>query len=130
MLPLSVAPSGDELPGRVLGEAESGDAVLLATAADSDGGTYLAVSLRTPYNGYVLPMMALSATLERDGSTVFEGPLQKAIDPDRAYHYGAVVDGVEAGDELTVTVDAPPQVSRHEGYETAFLDMPEVTYSV
>jgi len=144
MLPLSVAPAREDLPGRTLGEAESGDAVFLATAAGPETGneeqeqeegkevegTYLAVSPRTPHNRYVLAMMSLSATLERDGTVVFEGPLQKAIDPEYNYHYGAGVDGVESGDELTITVDAPSQVSRHEGYETAFLDMPEMTLTV
>jgi len=131
MLPLSVAPAREGLPGRILGEAESGDAVFLATAASAtDEGTYLAVSPRTPYNRYVLPMMSVAATLERDGSTVFDGALQTAIGPERGYHYGAVVDGIESGDELTLIVDAPPQVSRHEGYETAFLDRPELTLDV
>jgi hypothetical protein len=68
-------------------------------------------------------MMSLSASLERDGSTIFDGSLPAAIDPERNYHYGATVDGIESGDELTITVDAPPQAARHEGYETAFLDM-------
>jgi uncharacterized protein involved in high-affinity Fe2+ transport len=129
-MPLSVAPAESALPGRVLGTGESGDAAFVATAADRDGETYLAISPRTPYNRYILPQMPLSATLTRDGETVFEGALSAAIGPDRGYHYGAAVDSVEPGDELTVTVDSPPQVSRHEGYETAFRSMADISMTV
>ncbi|MFB6073921.1 MAG: hypothetical protein ABEJ89_02790 [Haloarculaceae archaeon] len=125
--PLSVAPAPDALPGRVLGSATSGDAHVVATALP-DG--YLAVSLRTPYNRYALPLAALSATLSRGDETVFEGRLTKAIGPDLGYHYGASAGAVRAGDELTVRIDAPPQVSRHEGYETAFLEASPVSLSV
>jgi hypothetical protein len=31
---------------------------------------------------------------------------------------------VESGDTLELRVTTPPQVARHEGYETAFLEMP------
>lgn len=127
MQPLSVAPSRDDMPGRVLGQTKSGDAVFVLAASESADGTYLTVSPRTPYNGYVLPLMSLSVTVERDGTTVFDGPLTTAIGPDRDYHYGTTLDSIETGDEVTLSVDAPPQVARHVGYETAFLDMPDVT---
>ena len=127
VLPLSFAPSTDDLPGTVLGSAEAGDVAFVATVRSGDDGDYLAVSPRTKYNGYVLPAMSLSATLSRDGSSVFDDILTAAVGPDLGYHYGATVDAVESGDELTVTTDAPPQVSRHEGYETAFTDVPDVS---
>lgn len=127
MQPLSFAPSEDDLPGRVLGRATSGDAVFVLTAAESGDGTYLTVSPRTPYNQYVLPLMSLSATVERDGTTVFDGPLTTAIGPERDYHYGTTVERIESGDKLTISVDAPPQVARHAGYETAFLAMPDIS---
>ncbi|SDJ96319.1 hypothetical protein SAMN05216226_11310 [Halovenus aranensis] len=127
MQPLSFAPTPDALPGRVLGEGTSGDAEFVIAASGSADGTYLAVSPRTPYNGYVLPLMSLSVTVERDGESVFEGSLANTVGPNRGYHYGAVLDSIESGDEITVTVDSPPQVARHAGYETAFLDMPEVS---
>jgi hypothetical protein len=130
MVPLSVAPSKGELPGRVIGDGTSGDALFVVTEADSGDGTYLTVSPRTPYNRYVLPLMTLSVIVERDGTTVFEGPLSSAIDADRHYHYRTFLDRIESGDEITVRVDSPPQVSRHAGYETAFLDMPDVTLTV
>lgn len=131
MMPLSIAPPEDELPGRVLGTGESGDARLVATAIEGDGGDSLAVSPRTPYNRYVLPQMALSATITRAGKPVFDGPLSPALDPQRGYHYRTETDAVvESGDEVTITVDSIPQISRHEGYETAFLSMPDVTMTV
>jgi hypothetical protein len=46
------------------------------------------------------------------------------------FHYGADVDSISSGEELTVTVDAPPQTSRQEGYETAFVDMDPVVLAV
>jgi len=130
MLPLSVAPPSEALPGRRLGEATSGDAVFPITATDSADGTYLAVCPRTPYNRYVLPLMSLSARIDRGGTTVFDGPLPAAVGPERGYHYGTTVDSVESGDELVVTVDSPPQVARHEGYESAFLEMSAVSVTV
>jgi len=105
----------------------------LDDATAFDGGEdqqYLAVSPRTPYNRFPLPLMSLSATLSRDGEAVFDDYLYEWLDPDLGVHYGAVVDGVETGDELTISVDTPPQVSRHEGYETAFLNMPDATLTL
>jgi hypothetical protein len=126
MVPLSVAPMPEDLPGSVLGTAESGDANFVVTAVDADSGTYLTVSPRTPYNRYVLPMMSLSMTLQSETKTL-ERSLRSTIDPERGYHYATLVDDFEQVSELTLTVDAPPQASRHEGYETAFIDMPPMT---
>ncbi|PSQ55107.1 hypothetical protein BRD12_01000 [Halobacteriales archaeon SW_12_67_38] len=107
------------------------DAKLVVTTLDAppagiEGeGQYLAVSARTPYNVLVLPAMALSGTLTRDDETTFEGALERTFDPALGYHYGAVIGSVEPGDGLTLSVGTPPQVARHKGYETAFLDMPD-----
>lgn len=131
MMPLSIAPAEGDVPGRVLATGESGNATFVATTAERDGSQYLAISPRTPHNRYVLPQMALSATLTRGDETVFEGPLSPAIGPRRGYHYGTAIDGsLELGDGLTITVDSPPQISRHEGYETAFLSMSDLSLTV
>ena len=135
MVPTSVAPAVEDLPGEHLAEGTSGDAVFQVVGVDDPGfveeeGTYLAVSPRTPYNGVPLPLMSLSGAVERDGETAFEGPMRESIHPDLGYHYGAAVGDLGASDDVTLTVDAPPQVSRHEGYETAFLDMPPVEFTV
>ena len=136
MVPSSQLPPPEELPGRVLGETTSGDGRFVATALEElpagvDGsGTYLAVSARTPYNRYPLPFMGLSGRVVRGGETIFEGPLTATLDPTLQYHYGATVESVESGDELALEVGAPPQIARHEGYETAFRDLPPASITV
>jgi uncharacterized protein involved in high-affinity Fe2+ transport len=136
MLPLAAAPVRETLPGSLVGEATSGDAVFIATALPSppdgvDGeGTYLAVSPRTPYNRYPLPMMTVSGTVTRDGETTFDDPLTATLDPELGLHYGAHVGELATGDELSLSVGVPPQLARHEGYETAFLEMSAMTMSV
>ncbi|TVT87152.1 DUF7350 domain-containing protein [Haloferax volcanii] len=137
MLPSTQVPAERDLPGTVRGTATSGDAVFVVTTladatpfSGTTDETYVAVSPRTPHNRYMLPQMALSGTLRRDGETVFDGYLQSTLDPDLAYHYGAVVPEISAADEFTITVDSPPQAARHEGYETAFLDMDSMTMTL
>mgnify|MGYP006274296829 FL=1 len=129
-MPQGVAP--DSLPGETIGEGttESEDVTFRAQAVTEDrfgGEPYLLVSPKTRYNGYLVPGMALSATVERDGETVFDGELKPGLDPEVGLHYGATVEGLGADDGVTVTVDIPPQVARHEGYETAFFDIGDVT---
>lgn len=126
MHPLSFAPPTSALPGRVLGRATSDDGVFVVTAEEST----LVVSPRTPFNGFVLPLMSLSARIDRDGQTVAEGELTPAIDATRQYHYRLPVDSLQAGDQITLSVVAPPQTARHIGYESAFLEMNEMTVTV
>lgn len=137
MLPSSQVPTPEALSGDVRGTATSGDAKFVVTVLDDPsrfGGDssqrYLAVSPRTPYNRTMLPMMSLSGELRRNGASVFDGILQATIDPELQYHYGAVVSDVQSGDEFTITVESSPQTARHEGYETAFVDMPELQLSL
>ena len=135
MLPVARAPDPEAIPGDAIGAPSTGDATLAVTRLSTppegiDGeGAYLAVSPRTPYNSYPLPFISLSATLTRDGSEAFAGALEPTFDPDLGYHYGAVADP-QAGDELTLSVDLPPQIARHEGYETAFLSFEDVSLTV
>jgi len=125
MLPDLRAPAADALPGAKRETATSGDARFVARVlAPERAGTdapYLAVSARTPYNRFALPELSLTATV--DGDAV---PLTPAVDPALGYHYGAPVSGVESA-SLSLTATAPPQISRHEGYETAFLSMPSAS---
>lgn len=137
MLPSTRAPKPEALPGELGGAGTSGDADVAITVVDDatpyGGGedeSYLAVSPRTPYNRYMLPLMSLSASLTSEGETVFDDHLHAATGTDLGIHYGTVVSDAEEGDEVTVTVDAPPQVSRHEGYETAFVEMPDVAVTL
>ncbi|WP_135365074.1 DUF7350 domain-containing protein [Halosimplex halophilum] len=148
MMPVSATPAPGDLPGTVVGEGSSGDARFVvsrlasppdgvsagdstATPADGpdDDRPYLAVSMRTPYNGYPIPQASLSATVTRDGTTAFDGSLTPTVHPDLGYHYGAVAD-VQSGDDLTIAVDGVPQIARHEGYETAFMSFDELSMTV
>lgn len=124
--PLSFAPWPNEMPGRLLGRDTSGDGVFLAFLEE----TSLVVSPRTPFNRFVLPLMSLSARVERDGEPVSEDRLTPAIDATRQYHYRGPAEAIQSGDTITVSVDAPPQTARHIGYESAFLEMPDVTVTV
>jgi hypothetical protein len=40
------------------------------------------------------------------------------------------LDELETGDTVRLTVETPPQLARHDGYETAFLDMDPVEFTV
>ncbi|WP_436346940.1 iron transporter [Natronorubrum sp. FCH18a] len=135
--PTSDGPPIDELPGDVLGTERSGDAKLSAIVPDTDRFTddseYLAVYLRTPYNDVTLPFTTLRVSIERDGSSVLENGgelLTERIDDGFGHHYGIAIDDLESGDEVTVSVESPPQVSRHDGYETAFFAFEDVSYTV
>ncbi|PSQ45649.1 hypothetical protein BRD17_01035 [Halobacteriales archaeon SW_7_68_16] len=135
MVPVASTPAPADLPGATAGTVTSGDATVAVTRLDAPpagvegDGPYLAVSARTPYNGYPLPFMTVSAALARDGSEAFSGPLDPAFDPDLGYHYGAVADA-QSGDDLTLSVELPPQIARHEGYETAFRSFEDATLSL
>ncbi|MEF8776675.1 MAG: hypothetical protein V5A43_09280 [Haloarculaceae archaeon] len=128
MMPVAGTPSEDAMPGSLLGTVRSGDARLVATRLSSppagvEGpGPYLAVSARTPHNGYPLPFMGLTATVTQDG-TDREADLVETLDDALGHHYGAVIDADAAIEGLVLDPGAPPQIARHEGYETAFLGM-------
>ncbi len=144
-VPAAGAPPVGALPGRHLGTETADGARYAAVALDpppglADGGgegedapgesTYLAVSARTRHRGLVLPAAGLSGRIERGGRPVHEGPLGRALDPDLGYHYGALVPELRPGDRIEFRVTTPPQVARHEGYETAFTDTAAVSMTV
>ncbi|MCU4751970.1 iron transporter [Halobacteria archaeon AArc-curdl1] len=96
-----------------------------------DGETpYLAVYPRTPYNDFPLPFMAISITFESGGSTVLETTLQETVDHELGHHYGASSSEITDADTAIVTVDTPPQVARHDGYETAFFEFDPLTFEL
>ncbi|SFB99240.1 hypothetical protein SAMN05444422_103395 [Halobiforma haloterrestris] len=129
-----VAPDGGSEDGA--GPPRSGDAAVLGTLVESGNrfaadDPYLLVSLRTPYNGVPLPHASPSATVERDGDPIAsEVPLEGAVDGEVGHHYGASLADVRPGDAVTIAFESPPQVARHQGYETAFLEMPPVELEV
>jgi len=132
MMPTSQVPAPDDLPGELRGTAKGSDEGYAATwLTDADflesGESYLAVSVHTPYNRVPLPMMSLDGTVDIDGETAYDDSLSAAIHPDIGYHYGAVVPAT--GDpSVTVETVGAAQVSRHEGYETAFLATPTLEF--
>jgi hypothetical protein len=134
--PVSTVPAPDALPGEVLGTATSGDAVFAASVIESGSrfaadSQYLLVSPRTPYNAIPFAQMELSATVTREnGDTSYEGRVPAAVDHEVGIHYGVDVEGLSSGDRIELSIDAPPQVSRHDGYETAFFEMPPVEFVV
>jgi hypothetical protein len=83
--------------------------------ATGDDETYVAVSTRSRHSRF--PLAAATLSLDAGGDT---HQLVPTIDPELCYHYAAAVSGLGDGDALTVRQDAACQLSRHEGYETAF----------
>lgn len=132
-IPQGIAPAKDDMPGTIVGEASSGKgrAKFVVTVVENgsqapNGQSYMAISARTPYNRVVLPFMFISATISRNGNGIFTTPLRSAVGPTLKHHYGTAVGSVESGDVLTITPQTPPQTARHDGYETAFIDMSSV----
>ena len=130
-IPVGRAPPVERLPGTPIGRATSGDAAFPVRAiAGESGATRIAAFPRTPYNRIVLPLMALSVTVERNGRAMAATPLTRTLDPRLGYHYTAPFEDVCPGDTLRLSVETPPQVARHDGYETAFLEMQPMELSV
>ncbi|MCL7417620.1 MAG: iron transporter [Halalkalicoccus sp.] len=102
-----------------LGTGTAGDC-RVAVALD---GNYLIASLRTPYNGFPLAFASLSARIDRAGSSETR-PLFESFDPEIDHHYGTPLD-LDGGERVRIAIETPPQLARHEGYETAFLDRGE-----
>ena len=100
-------------------------------AADRFGtDPYLAVTTATRYNEFVVPDMGLAVTVDdASGETVLSESLSAGLDPELGFHYGIGAPGVTDADSVTVEVTTPPQVARHEGYETAFFKTPTLTLS-
>ncbi len=125
-MPFSALPEAETYPGTDLGEHQSGDARFvvryLTDSRFADGG-YLLVSPRTPYNRVPLADMSLSV------AGAVESDLEQVLDSELGLHYGAEVD-MSAADTFELVVNGPPQVSRHAGYETAFLDMSPMSIEV
>ena len=123
-MPFSALAPGDDYPGGSLGEPTSGDATIvvryLENSAPTEASGYLFISPRTPYNRVPLADMALSV----EGA--IDGELTQTFDDTLGLHYG-ISGSLEEGDELTIQFESPPQVARHQGYETAFLEMNPVS---
>lgn len=134
-VPVSTVPEPESLPGRSLGTETSSDAVIAAGLIERGSRfheqPYLLVSPRTPYNRIPLPEMSITATGYRDGEAIFsDESLAAALDHDVDYHYGLAADSLDTVEMIQLDITSDPRVSRHDGYETAFLDMGSVEFTV
>ncbi|MDZ7729873.1 MAG: iron transporter [Natrialbaceae archaeon] len=124
--PLSKGQPVADLSGQLLGEDSSGDAAISVLFQEpsplAESGHYLAVLMRTPYNDVPLPGAILS--LETVEGT---HELEERIDPSLGHHYGTAVSSIP--DSVEITVETPPPVARHDGYETAFLSFDPIDIS-
>ncbi len=122
-------PKPESLAGTTMTTLTSGDARFVVQRLDTpprgiDGDDpYIAVSARTAYNRYPLVNMRLAATVATGDGDRTKTTLTPTITPALGYHYGATV----GTDEITLQIEQPPQIARHEGYETAFLEMEQPT---
>ncbi len=123
-------PPADSFPLDVRGTETAAGAEFVAATADERGQfatgsdeTYVAVSARTAHNRF--PLAAATLAVETGGET---HQLVPTLDPELGYHYAATVSGFSADDALTVRQQAPSQLSRHEGYETAFFGLGALSF--
>ncbi len=134
-VPVSTVPEPESLPGSTLGTDTDSDAVIAASLVEAASRfheeQYLLVSPRTPYNRIPLPEMSIEATGYRGEETVFANePLSATLDHDVDYHYGLATDHLETVERVRLDITSDPRVSRHDGYETAFLNMDSVEFPV
>ena len=121
-----------ESGGTAMGEALADDIRYRASLLEADrfGGPYLAVTAATRYNEFVVPDIGLTVTATgSDGETVLSESLSPGLDPEIGFHYGVSAPDLTGEESVTVDVTTPPQVARHEGYETAFFSTPTVSLS-
>jgi hypothetical protein len=121
-------PATDDFPIETRGTQTASGAEFVAATADQrktmatgSDETYVAVSARTRHSRF--PLAAATLELDAGGETT---ALVPTLDPELGFHYGAAVTG-DPGD-LVVRQTAPSQLSRHEGYETAFFDIGELSF--
>ncbi|ELY50821.1 DUF7350 domain-containing protein [Natronococcus jeotgali] len=115
-----------------LGTARSGDLEFGVGVDGSGSEAEVVATARTRYNGFSVPFAGLSIAPVREDGFGERTALTERLEADRGHHYGAAVDRtvLEAAPKLAVIVDAAPQLSRHEGYETAFFDLEPATVEV
>jgi|APHM01.1.fsa_nt_gi hypothetical protein len=138
MRPTGSLPASEQMPGTVLGQSMTDGAQLLAGVVTGTplGGdrSYLYVSPRTPYNRFPLPSMSIETTVQGAQSGGSER-LTRRLDPEIGYHYGVSVSETAAQSltsgeaTLDISPSLPPQVTRHAGYQTAFIEMDTITIS-
>lgn len=123
-LPLSIG--ADTLPGEPVGTATSDGMQILASVDRSDASPPdLLVTATTPHNGYSIPMLGPVAAV---GGTRYR--LRSALDPAIGMHYRTELPALDGSESIRLDFPTPPQVVRHEGYETAFNQPEPVAFSL
>lgn len=114
------------LPGRSLGTEESDEMALSASiVSETPGSPIFLLTARTPYNQFPIPLASPVASF--GGDTY---PLRAAIDPGFGMHYRKSFADSTLPDRIRIDIPSPPQVARHEGYETAFMVPEPVRFDV
>jgi len=98
-----------------VGTAAMGDLRLVGLTDPADR---LRVVAMTRYNRYPMPMLTLQAGTEA---------LEPVIDRELGYHYRSTT-AVDPAAAVPLRATLPPQVARHDGYETAFMQLPAVRW--
>lgn len=123
------APLGEvpgTLPGQSLGTASTDEMQIQATLAPEMGEeAKLLLTAATPHNRFAIPM--LGPVAHYNGSS---RRFRAALDPSLGMHYRDRLPGLDSGQDIRVSFPTPPQVARHEGYETAFMNPDPVTFSL
>lgn len=117
--------TAESLPGQTLGTAiadEIGIAASLAQEGGSDA-SLLRLTAETPYNRYRLPM--LGPVVDVNGT---RRQLPTTLDPSLGILYSGRLPQPASTGSIRVSFPSPPQVARHEGYETAFTNPETVTF--
>jgi hypothetical protein len=98
-----------------VGTAAMGD---LRLVGFTDAEDRLRVVAMTRYNRYPMPMLTLQAG---------DVALEPVIDRRLGYHYRSAT-AVDPAVAVPLRAMLPPQVARHDGYETAFMQLPAVSW--
>jgi hypothetical protein len=94
------------------------------------GTAALIAATQSRYNRYPLGFSGLSARVTRDGDEVFADDLTSAVSGDLGHYYGAGSPALQTGDTVEIEFTTPPQLARHRGYEQAFLDLDQLTFTL
>ena len=94
------------------------------------GTAALVAATQSRYNRYPLGFSGLSARVTRDGDEVFADDLTSAVSGDLGHYYGAASPALQTGDTVEIEFTTPPQLARHRGYEQAFLDLDQLTFTL
>lgn len=127
--PVPTAPPAATFPD-VLADELRGDYRLVVAKTEREFGEYLLVSPRTRYNEFPLPFSSFAVSVDRGPSGTKAHSLTEVTHPTLGHHYRVVVDSLPSGATITIALETPPQVARHEGYETAFFELSDLSLRV